>query len=673
MAEDSTPVTFENIISAMPVAPVTPRRSRSTTTPRSPVYEGMLSRNTRRMLSYILFILMVCFILSLNFLPLYTNDTSTESQVLDINDGSRKYTFSTYYRGNYTLCQQAHKVKFKSGKIEQRNEHCWTGRMDATMMFRDVAMSTYTRVYFILALEVPYRGQWWKFWRWHKSPFSTSVRNNRLFIGLSGLELDRKSDKTILNGISPSVGPVVPKATLKNYWPDTALKLSTWNEFSTKGPICSYKATVHHPVPNQNQKSFKLQDEFYLMGLRRFVLNEFERISKFDTSLYNPFNFLSNRHFGSKFATGIGEDFEVIDDFKWMDNEAGTDDDFHDMGIINPEISGEFLSGECGISVRFAGAERDMTVLDGMLNRFSILFLVKSIIECIILCTQFKKIDEEAQGQTISIISLCMISYQEILEIFLLLYHGSVFQNALMTFGSIMFLKFFMLSVVEHSFVVLIWRANHSAHIREGWLSTQKRFVLFYRYYFSFILILVVIWYFFYESNPLVILLTYLSWIPQIMLDIWRGHSSALNFIFILLLSACRLVLPCYIFLGGENIFNMDMFSLDAAMPSPSIGFSIILVKLVQIMLICLQRLYGPRCFASLSILPQIYNYVRPWSKMMEDDPQECVICMYDILQSNRDWCLTPCDHLFHANCLREWTSIKLECPNCRRPLPPVS
>jgi hypothetical protein len=31
---------------------------------------------------------------------------------------------------------------------------------------------------------------------------------------------------------------------------------------------------------------------------------------------------------------------------------------------------------------------------------------------------------------------------------------------------------------------------------------------------------------------------------------------------------------------------------------------------------------------------------------------------------------VTPCDHKFHPNCLKEWIEIKLECPSCRSSLP---
>ncbi len=32
---------------------------------------------------------------------------------------------------------------------------------------------------------------------------------------------------------------------------------------------------------------------------------------------------------------------------------------------------------------------------------------------------------------------------------------------------------------------------------------------------------------------------------------------------------------------------------------------------------------------------------------------------------------LTPCNHFFHSKCLHRWMDVKMECPTCRRMLPP--
>lgn len=33
----------------------------------------------------------------------------------------------------------------------------------------------------------------------------------------------------------------------------------------------------------------------------------------------------------------------------------------------------------------------------------------------------------------------------------------------------------------------------------------------------------------------------------------------------------------------------------------------------------------------------------------------------------------TPCNHDFHIGCLLSWAKLKMDCPTCRQPLPPVA
>jgi len=53
----------------------------------------------------------------------------------------------------------------------------------------------------------------------------------------------------------------------------------------------------------------------------------------------------------------------------------------------------------------------------------------------------------------------------------------------------------------------------------------------------------------------------------------------------------------------------------------------------------------------------------------------DCVVCM-DVLSfptSRGSYMVTPCDHLFHTQCLRPWLEVgHADCPTCRAPLPDV-
>lgn len=50
----------------------------------------------------------------------------------------------------------------------------------------------------------------------------------------------------------------------------------------------------------------------------------------------------------------------------------------------------------------------------------------------------------------------------------------------------------------------------------------------------------------------------------------------------------------------------------------------------------------------------------------------QCAICYAPVDSALVDYMLTPCDHVFHQGCLTRWMDIKMECPTCRRELPPA-
>jgi hypothetical protein len=85
---------------------------------------------------------------------------------------------------------------------------------------------------------------------------------------------------------------------------------------------------------------------------------------------------------------------------------------------------------------------------------------------------------------------------------------------------------------------------------------------------------------------------------------------------------------------------------------------------LAQVAVLLLQQRFGP--------VPRFlrYNYHRRWPPSVLSSPN-CVICMNDVYASPAtDYMLTPCDHLFHTECLQRWMEVKRACPTCRAALP---
>ena len=37
-----------------------------------------------------------------------------------------------------------------------------------------------------------------------------------------------------------------------------------------------------------------------------------------------------------------------------------------------------------------------------------------------------------------------------------------------------------------------------------------------------------------------------------------------------------------------------------------------------------------------------------------------------------KPYMITPCDHIFHTECLEQWLKFKNECPYCKREIPGI-
>lgn len=100
-------------------------------------------------------------------------------------------------------------------------------------------------------------------------------------------------------------------------------------------------------------------------------------------------------------------------------------------------------------------------------------------------------------------------------------------------------------------------------------------------------------------------------------------------------------------------------------------GRKILIFTFICITVQCLVLLIQTKCgpFYSLKIKKYYgFNY----HKKMPQTNNICSICYSEINHDSNDCVITPCNHVFHGNCLQSWMKIKKICPICKTNLPPA-
>lgn len=190
-------------------------------------------------------------------------------------------------------------------------------------------------------------------------------------------------------------------------------------------------------------------------------------------------------------------------------------------------------------------------------------------------------------------------------------------------------------------------------------------------------------------------------WYPQFFRNTLKNRTNGFLWSFILGLSIIRLI-PIVYLNTCPNPFRHDI-------NKPFAIFIVLWVGL-QLVLMYLQTLLGPRFWINDKWLPQAYNFhpiitLKDLEKGYASDilnninlteanqdndndvincQVDCAICMTSVdlpihkngtpktKTDNHAYMITPCFHAFHSECLEDWMKYKLQCPICRNGLPPV-
>lgn len=197
----------------------------------------------------------------------------------------------------------------------------------------------------------------------------------------------------------------------------------------------------------------------------------------------------------------------------------------------------------------------------------------------------------------------------------------------------------------------------------------------------------------------------YLSfWLPQIYRNTMRNCRKALSWEYVVGISVLRLIPIVYWYLQPRNLLHIEVH--------PTTAYFFIGYVWLQIIVLVVQCLLGPRLFLSNEWLPVAYDYhpllredtdeesgnmlpiggVASASEAKDKGSKEgnrkifdCAICMNEIdvpviakgdvsnaWLEQRKYMVTPCRHIFHTECLEGWMNLRLVCPVCREGLPPI-
>ncbi|KAL6248592.1 hypothetical protein RBB50_004847 [Rhinocladiella similis] len=204
------------------------------------------------------------------------------------------------------------------------------------------------------------------------------------------------------------------------------------------------------------------------------------------------------------------------------------------------------------------------------------------------------------------------------------------------------------------------------------------------------------------------LILAYFSfWWPQIYRNAMRNCRKALGWEYVIGSSVLRPLPILYWYFADHNILSIDT--------SPVTGVVLLGWLWLQVALLISQQFLGPRLLVRDSWCPPAYDY---HPVLREDDVEandmsigllasaseakdkddktrkvfDCAICMNEIdvpvvsktdgsgsgsgrgsaWLEQRNYMVTPCRHIFHAECLEGWMNLRLVCPVCREGLPPL-
>ncbi|KAG8641376.1 transmembrane E3 ubiquitin-protein ligase FLY2 isoform X1 [Manihot esculenta] len=341
----------------------------------------------------------------------------------------------------------------------------------------------------------------------------------------------------------------------------------------------------------------------------------------------------------------------------------GDRDRYHIEGLMeSPAVDDD---GDCFSPLLLNATSVNIEVYYNKAVNYTLMVTFVSFLQVLLLIRQMEHSNTQSGAAKVSIL---MIGQQAIMDAYLCLLHltaGILVESLFNAFATAAFFKFVVFSIFEMRYLLAIWKASRPMNSGEGWETMRRELSVLYSRFYGILLGGILVMYEFHNFLRPILLLMYSFWIPQIFTNVIRDSRKPLHPHYIIGMTITRLAIPLYIFGCPNNFMRIEPDKTWCMCLSIFIG--------LQASVLLLQHYLGSRWFIPRQILPEKYSYYRRFD---QDTTQatDCVICMtaIDLTQRSNDCMVTPCDHFFHSGCLQRWMDIKMECPTCRRPLPPA-
>ncbi|KAM7249322.1 hypothetical protein ACFE04_016854 [Oxalis oulophora] len=291
--------------------------------------------------------------------------------------------------------------------------------------------------------------------------------------------------------------------------------------------------------------------------------------------------------------------------------------------------------------------------------------LMVSFLQVLLLIRQMEHGSTQSGAAKVSIL---MVGQQAIMDAYLCLLHltaGILVESLFNAFATAAFFKFVVFSIFEMRYLLAIWKASRPMNSGEGWETMRRELSVLYSRFYGILLGGILLMYEFHNFLRPILLLMFSFWIPQIITNVIRDSRKPLHPYYILGMTITRCAIPLYVFGCPHNFMRIATDKIWC--------ICLVVFMGLQALILLSQHCLGSRWFIPRQILPEKYSYYRKFDQN-NNHAVDCVICMtaIDITQRCNDCMVTPCDHFFHSGCLQRWMDIKMECPTCRRPLPPA-